>query len=329
MAQDRITRGTQSIAWHPLFPAMLALWFGALFGLGVLAVRVSLLENLALASGIDSILSSAAPPLGMKARILIALALALLGGAIGGTIGMLLARSKPSARARRSEARAAKAARAEAEAPLPAAGEDLPSYFDISALDLGDELRIEPEPFATVEPVIEVIAQPEGDLDAELKPARAVERPADPAASPLPESFPVPGVSAAARLTSATLDSLSHVELIERLALSLQKRREDGAAAPALETAGLEQALAELEPLALSAAAQGPQVPAYYPPAPAAIFEEPEEAEAEEEPAAAYGSLLGIPRAAGDTAAPVALFPEQCSGAARQDSVATERALRG
>ena len=34
------------VSSHPLFPVIVALWFGALFGLGSLAVRVSLIESL-------------------------------------------------------------------------------------------------------------------------------------------------------------------------------------------------------------------------------------------------------------------------------------------
>lgn len=338
---------------------MLAVWFGALFGLGVLAVRVSLLENIVLAGGIDSIISSAAPPLGMKARILIALALALLGGVIGGAIGMLMARSKPSARARRAEAAAAKAAakaaRAEAAANIaaeavPAADDETPSYFDISALDLDDDMKIETEEFAAVAPEAEPANEPqpkvevlvEAGPETDLRPARAFDRPLDPVSFPLPESFPVPGGAAAARLTAATLDSLSHVELIERLALSLQKRREEGAELPRLKAEVLEAALADLESPVVSAtvpaAIHAPAVPSYYPPAPEPVaqrFGTPapivetvqtgEEVQTGEAATGTYGSLLGIPRPA---TRPVALFPDQSPAASRQESDDTERALR-
>lgn len=68
---------------HPLFPAVAALWFGALFGLGSLAIRPSLIEELVATSGIDLIVPAAAPPLGVTARILIALTLSALGALIG------------------------------------------------------------------------------------------------------------------------------------------------------------------------------------------------------------------------------------------------------
>ncbi len=79
---------------HPLFPAVVALWFGALFGLGSLAVRPTLLENLVLKSHIDLIIPATAPPLGVTARILIALLLAALGAIIGIALARRIARPK-------------------------------------------------------------------------------------------------------------------------------------------------------------------------------------------------------------------------------------------
>lgn len=82
------------ITSNPLFPAVVALWFGALFGLGSLAVRPSLLENLVLGSHIDLIVPAAAPPLGITARILLALAMAALGAVLGIVLARRLARPK-------------------------------------------------------------------------------------------------------------------------------------------------------------------------------------------------------------------------------------------
>ncbi|MFT4026406.1 MAG: hypothetical protein QM676_06360 [Novosphingobium sp.] len=343
LADDRTkTRGKRPIAWHPLFPGLLALWFSALFGLGTLAVRGSLLESLAVAGGIDHIVSAAAPPLGMKGRLIIAFALALLGGVIGAAIGTVMARSKPSARARRTEAAAARAAQAEAAAAaeaaqsVPAIEEDGLGYFDVSALRFKDSLKIAAEPAtgAAIATGPEAAIAPEPAIEAQPERSHDIEPPRGPGALPPPEALQVPGGGAAARLTSATLDSLSHVELIERLALSLQKRREEGEAAPALQAAVLEKALADLE-AAAPVAAQASPVPSYYPPAPEPAtprFTAPPPAVADEEPEtgetpAAYGSLLGIPRPARDSAGPVALFPET-PAAPRQDSADTERALR-
>ena len=70
---------SKPISSHPLFPAVVALWFGALLGLGSLAIRPTLLEAVVLKTGLDLIIPAAAPPLGITARILIALFMASLG----------------------------------------------------------------------------------------------------------------------------------------------------------------------------------------------------------------------------------------------------------
>ena len=69
--QDRdrkSAKGKAPISRHPLFPAVVALWFGALFGLGSMAIRPGLIEDMVLAAGIDTLVPAAAPPLGMTAR---------------------------------------------------------------------------------------------------------------------------------------------------------------------------------------------------------------------------------------------------------------------
>jgi hypothetical protein len=105
--QNRQTARSKSpISRHPLFPAIIALWFGAVFGLGSLAVRPSLLEEMVLSAHIDTLIPAAAPPLGMTSRILLALAMALIGGMIGGTIARRIARPKPEFRQRRRGAAA-------------------------------------------------------------------------------------------------------------------------------------------------------------------------------------------------------------------------------
>lgn len=83
------------ITAHQLFPAVVALWFGALFGLGSLAVRPALLEGLVLGSHLDLVIPAAAPPLGVTARILVALIMAALGAMIGIALAHRIARPKP------------------------------------------------------------------------------------------------------------------------------------------------------------------------------------------------------------------------------------------
>ena len=93
--QKRKSAKTKPITSNPLFPAVVALWFGALFGLGSLAVRPSLLEELVLSSHIDLVIPAAAPPLGITARILLALAMAALGGILGIILTRRLTRADP------------------------------------------------------------------------------------------------------------------------------------------------------------------------------------------------------------------------------------------
>lgn len=103
--QKRKKAPAKPISEHQLFPAVVALWFSALFGLGSLAVRSSLLESLVRSSRIDLILPAAAPPLGVTARILMALILAAIGAGIGIAIARRLARPKLEPRERKRNAR--------------------------------------------------------------------------------------------------------------------------------------------------------------------------------------------------------------------------------
>ena len=93
------TKG-KPISSHPLFPAVVALWFGALFGLGSLAIRPTLIEGLVLKTGLDLVVPAAAPPLGVTARILIALIMASLGAAIGAALAVRATRPKARAGAK-------------------------------------------------------------------------------------------------------------------------------------------------------------------------------------------------------------------------------------
>jgi hypothetical protein len=99
--QTRKQVPAKPVTTHPLFPAVIALWFGALFGLGSLAVRPSLLESLVISSRIDLIVPAAAPPLGITARILVALVLAAIGAGIGIALARRLTRPKLEQRERK------------------------------------------------------------------------------------------------------------------------------------------------------------------------------------------------------------------------------------
>lgn len=93
MAESKRSVGAtdQPITRHPLFPAIVALWFGALAGLGSVVVSSSTIEGIVLALGIDKVIPMAAPPLGTTMRILLALAMTGLGAAIGGVIARRIA----------------------------------------------------------------------------------------------------------------------------------------------------------------------------------------------------------------------------------------------
>ncbi|WP_435419293.1 hypothetical protein WAB17_07000 [Parerythrobacter aurantius] len=76
------------ISAHPLFPAIVALWFAALLGIGSLVVPDILLESTVDATGIAAIAPSLAPPLGFTAKLL----LASVSAGLGAIIGLVLAR---------------------------------------------------------------------------------------------------------------------------------------------------------------------------------------------------------------------------------------------
>lgn len=142
--QNRTTpRRKPSVTLHPLFPATVALWFGALFGLGSLAIRSSLLEAAVLATGIDAILPAAAPPLGVTARILLALALGAAGALIGGYTARLLVRSSTEQAPRnRTVTREVKLRNRDAHP-------DAPARRPISALEELGEDQIDTAPVLT------------------------------------------------------------------------------------------------------------------------------------------------------------------------------------
>ncbi|WP_206241971.1 hypothetical protein [Novosphingobium terrae] len=78
------------MAGYPGFTPALVIWFAALFGLSVVAIRGSLLESWMMGAQLDLIVPAAAPPLGMLSRLLIALPFAAVGGGIGWLAARLL-----------------------------------------------------------------------------------------------------------------------------------------------------------------------------------------------------------------------------------------------
>ena len=125
-----------AISAHPAFPAVVALWFAALLGLGSLVLPIALLEKAVTATGIASIWASAAPPLGVTARLAIAIAAALAGAAVGLFIARKVAQSQSNPVPRK--------ARGHTGAERTAAA-DLPMRAPISAHEeLGSEGLDEP-----------------------------------------------------------------------------------------------------------------------------------------------------------------------------------------
>jgi hypothetical protein len=254
-------RGKLPISRHPLFPATIALWFGALFGLGSLAIRPSALDSLAQKFHLGALGAIFEPPVDTAGRIAIVVAMAAIGAFIGLTMARRIVAPKgpsqaaapqPVAQPELSDAESTlwselKSRRREiegdAEQPvgeLPAEAPVLerePQVLDVAAIEIehfdgqpaeaeawSQETAAEDEPFppeaedwlAPSEPIAETFA---------AEPAPADEEPAE------------PQETAAERIAGSDLADLSHVELLERLALSMQQRSERMAAAAQVASA--------------------------------------------------------------------------------------------
>lgn len=139
------------ISSHPLFPAVVALWFGALLGLGSLAIRPTLLEAVVMKIGLDLIIPAAAPPLGITARILIAITMAAAGAVLGTVLALRIGRDQGGATHRKRGLATARSAAA-AGPPLWSKREPVasgPSRRPISAHEeLGEALVARRRPLA-------------------------------------------------------------------------------------------------------------------------------------------------------------------------------------
>ena len=151
-------------------------------------VRTSLLESLVLSLSLDVLLPAAAPPLGLKFRLILALGMAAIGVGMGAFLARRLARRKPAAVPRRRgfganfagrQARAVGAVEADYAsprrrpltlktdedsgfhydaAPLPGAS---PAILDVTQIDLAPVAEAEPYPGEAEVPA----AQDEAPLD--------------------------------------------------------------------------------------------------------------------------------------------------------------------
>jgi hypothetical protein len=81
--QPKRTAAQTPVSAHPAFPAIVALWFAALLGLGSLVLPIALFEFWSEASGLAALVAAAKPPLGLAARLVIAIAAAGLGALAG------------------------------------------------------------------------------------------------------------------------------------------------------------------------------------------------------------------------------------------------------
>lgn len=248
---NRKTPQGRPVTSHPLFPAIVALWFGALFGLSSLAIRPGLLESLVLAAHIDRVIPAAAPPLGVTARLLLALAMAALGALLGAGIGGRLARPKAEVRPDQDEL-------LPTQNPLKLrardAHPDAPARRPISAHEeIGGAaplLRGAPRSYTITdgdfEPSAAQAAEPAFELDGfacdevvgEIAPLLApitdeqellllqppvTEQPAS--AAPSNGKLAYFGPSAVAELRNADLETLGMAALAERLGQAMMRRR--------------------------------------------------------------------------------------------------------
>lgn len=205
---EQKARPGRSISRHPLFPAVAGLWAAAILVIASAAFGVPLLERVIALTHVDSLIPAAAAPVGVTARLLLALAL----GAVGGVAGYVLAwkRANPKQKAVR---KVFSVADAQLGAP--------PIWPSESA-----ETEIEPEAAASPEPEAEGPALPD-DGEAQAAPAAVAEPAIEPVAEAVTAPPPHPASpTAAQRIAHADLADLSHVELMERLAIALQRRQE-------------------------------------------------------------------------------------------------------
>ena len=231
MAQSkRKSAGNKPITSHPLFAAVVALWFGALFGLGSLAIRPALFESLVLKSGIDLIIPAAAPPLGVTARILIALAMAACGAVIGAILAHRMTRPKAAPVARKRSVRST-APEPKARRPISAHDElgeslDAPTERESILTSRRRPLSVEHEerPFQPPE-----MAPLPGGL-----PPILAEAPVTPTATPAP--FAAPAAPEATAEAEAPLDLGAFVApLAQPVALDWEAAQPAASATPPFE----------------------------------------------------------------------------------------------
>ncbi|MGX7951346.1 hypothetical protein ACWPM1_02160 [Tsuneonella sp. HG249] len=231
-SQTRRQGAKAPISAHPAFPAIVALWFAGLLGLGSMVMPPVVIERVSNAGGIAS--------LGEYARTAVALA----GAALGALAGLAIARRVAAATGARR---------------TPAAGEDF-AKAPLSAPDELGEDGFDAEPSLAVAEDFESAELVEdddiGDFDSEeLPPAAEISAAGDWISEDRKrealhrEEGEPEGTVAEATATPADsrpLGELAMVELVERLARALQQHRDRaGDAADMPGAAPVERPLAE------------------------------------------------------------------------------------
>lgn len=183
---------------HPAFPPIVALWFGALFGLGSMVMPAVVLETAARLTGLAAIFPQAEPPLGATARALIALLATLLGLGAGWLLARRLATAQELARPPR---------RTRAAAPEPAPRRPISAHEELGghgidnpaqpqrppiagrrrALTVTDEEL--PSEYLQYAPLAEHVPVPGGEPQA--APAPAAQAPFSPAEEPAMTDRPI------------------------------------------------------------------------------------------------------------------------------------------
>ena len=205
-------RGNQPITRHPLFPAIVALWFGVLFGMGAIAIRPSTLESLASALHLDRLIPAAAAPLGSTAQLAFALSFTVTGAVIGFVLARRLGRD-PAPSMQRSSS-------------IPAPEWPGMALADAGAEPFGPVAFVEPPvAFEKARPDDTRNESPDGPLVAlDIASLDVTGTNAQEAGLEIVQS--APPQTAAQRIASADIHTLSHVELIERLAIAIDRRRQ-------------------------------------------------------------------------------------------------------
>lgn len=140
---------------HRAFPAIVALWFAALLGIGSVVVPPEKLSVLVDALGIPRIIHAAAPPLGFTARMLLALLMAGVGVVIGLVLGIRIAHRAQVPAVRRTDptrARREKPKRSHANDPVDRDPEPAHGSDDERPVRKRGPLRAS-EAFADIEPL--------------------------------------------------------------------------------------------------------------------------------------------------------------------------------